>query len=200
MIHVGAYAASAGLDEAGEDALYEGIAALGAAGLEQPFDGALARDEGRLIARIRPTWSLVLTLLPGEMKRLAGDKDFGLASADASGRARALEFAEAGRLAVERLNRALGRRAVIAVQVHSAPRLGGSGAKSSTGKQSGTELWPMVPGVAATCCANWPSDMDFSWGFQASLSSGTRSSTRRVVFASLSSSRSSTWERVMRSL
>lgn len=131
MIHVGAYAASAGLDEAGEDALYEGIAALGAAGLEQPFDGALARDEGRLIARIRPTWSLVLTLLPGEMKRLAGDKDFGLASADASGRARALEFAEAGRLAVERLNRALGRRAVIAVQVHSAPRLGGSGAKSS---------------------------------------------------------------------
>lgn len=131
MIHVGAYAASAGLDDAGEDALYEGIAALGAAGLEQPFDGVLHRDEGRLFSRIRPSWSVVLTILPGEMRLLAGDKHFGLASADKDGRSRALEYAESARLAVERLNKALGRRAVTAVQVHSAPRLGGSGAKSS---------------------------------------------------------------------
>lgn len=132
MIHVGAYAASAGLDESAESALYEGIAALGAAGLETPFTGSLhPRDEGWLIGRVRPEWSLVLTILPGEMLRLAGDKVFGLASADKDGRARALDFAESARSAVARLNGALGRKAVVAVQVHSAPRLDGSGAKSS---------------------------------------------------------------------
>ena len=46
-------------------------------------------------------------------------------------RQHALDFIEAARLAVEKLHRALGRRAVRAVMVHSTPRLGGSGAKSS---------------------------------------------------------------------
>ncbi len=132
MIHVGAYAASAGLDERGESALYKGIEELGAAGLEVPFTGRLhPRDEGWLTGQIRPAWSIVLTILPGEMARLAENKHFGLASADADGRARALDFAEEARRAVERLHAALGRAAVVAVQVHSAPRLGGSGAKSS---------------------------------------------------------------------
>src|SRR5580704_10264378 len=35
---------------------------------------------------------------------------------------------------------------------------------------------------------SWPSENDFGWGFQANLSSGTRSRTRRVVHASCSSS------------
>lgn len=131
-IHVGAYAASAGLDEAAEAALYAGLAGLDLAGLEQPFFGTLhRRDEGWLIGQIRPEWSLVLTTLPGTMDRLAADARFGLASADADGRRRAVDFVESARLAVEKLRRALGRRAVRAVMVHSAPRLGGSGAKSS---------------------------------------------------------------------
>ncbi|UPT74178.1 MAG: DUF4862 family protein [Elusimicrobiota bacterium] len=135
LLHFGAYAASAGLDESAEAALYKGIEALGAAGLEVPFTGKLhPRDEGWLTAQIRPDWTIVLTILPGEMDRLAKDKHFGLASADEGGRARALDFAESARLAVERLNKSLGRAAVIAVQVHSAPRLGGSGAKSSLEK------------------------------------------------------------------
>lgn len=143
MIHVGAYAASAGLDADAEGALYDGLDALGIAGLEQPFDGALhGRDESWLIAQIRSPWSLVLTILPGEMQRLAGDKHFGLASADKDGRSRALDYAEAARLAVEKLEKSLGRQAVIAVQVHSAPRLGGSGARSSVERfaESLTEL------------------------------------------------------------
>ncbi len=131
-IHVAAYAASAALDEAAEAALYEGIAALGVAGLEQPFFGALhRRDEGWLIGQIRPDWSLVVTTLPGAMDRLNDDKRFGLASADPDGRKRALDFAESARRAVETLHRELGRRAVRAVLLHSAPRLGGSGAKAS---------------------------------------------------------------------
>src|SRR6476620_3976895 len=45
-----------------------------------------------------------------------------------------------------------------------------------------------APGTVAMCSASWPSDIDFSCGFQPSDASGTRSSTRRVVCASCSSS------------
>ncbi|MBI2386250.1 MAG: DUF4862 family protein [Elusimicrobia bacterium] len=131
-IHVGAYAASSGLDEAAEAALYEGLADMDLAGLEQPFFGSLhRRDEGWLIGQIRPEWSLVLTTLPGTMDRLAGDRRFGLASADSDARSRAVDYVESARRAVEKLNAALGRRAVRAVMVHSAPRLDGSRAKRS---------------------------------------------------------------------
>ena len=131
-IHIGAYAASASLDEADETALYAGIAAMGVAGLEQPFFGTLhRRDEGWLISQIRPEWSLVLTLLPGVMDFLKDDTHFGLASADPDGRKRALDYTESARRAVEKLHLALGRRAVRAVMLHSAPRLGDSGAKAS---------------------------------------------------------------------
>lgn len=130
--HVGAYAASAGLDQAGETALYAGLAAMDIAGLEQPYFGTLhRRDEGWLIGQIRADWSLVITTLPGTMDQLAAGKHFGLASADPDGRRRAVDFLESARLAVLKLHAALGRRAVRAVMVHSAPRLGGSGAKSS---------------------------------------------------------------------
>jgi len=130
-IHVGAYAAVEGLDLAAEGALYDGLNALGVAGLEHPFTGTLHRDEGWLAAQVRPDWTIVLTPLAGTMDRLKEDLHFGLASADPGGRERALEFMESARLSVEKLHRTLGRRAVRAVMVHSAPRLGGSGARSS---------------------------------------------------------------------
>lgn len=131
-LYVGAYAASAGLDEAAETELYRGLAELRIAGLETPFTGRLhARDDGWLLDQIRPEWTLVLTLLPGEMELLGANEHFGLASADKDGRAAALDFAESARRTVEHLHKFLGRPVVRAVQVHSAPRLGGSGAKSS---------------------------------------------------------------------
>jgi hypothetical protein len=132
-IHVAAYAASGGLDEAAEGDLYRGLAGLELAGLEQPYYGTAfhKRDDGWLANRIRPEWSLVVTLLPGEMDRLIRDRHFGLASANPDGRERAIELAESARRAIEKLHRTLGRRAVRAVMVHSAPRLGESGAKSS---------------------------------------------------------------------
>jgi hypothetical protein len=131
--YVGAYAASASLDREAEGSLYDGLALMPIAGLEQPFfTGTLhRRDEGWLIAQVRPEWDLVLTTLPGAMESLQADKNFGLASAVPDGRKRALDFAETACRAVERLHRALGRRAIRAVLVHSAPRLGGSGAKAS---------------------------------------------------------------------
>jgi hypothetical protein len=132
-IHVAAYAASGGLDEAAETELYAGLGAMELAGLEQPFFGTAfhKRDDGWLASQIRPEWNLVVTLLPGEMDRLIRDRHFGLASANPDGRERAVELAETARKAIEKLHRALGRRAVRAVMVHSAPRLGESGAKSS---------------------------------------------------------------------
>ena len=131
-VHVAAYAAAAALDEAAESDLYEGLAAMGIAGLEQPFFRAPhRRDEDRLISRIRPDWTVVLSTLPGTMDKLNDDKHFGLASADENGRRRALDFVESARRTVEAIRRRLGRPAVVAVELHCAPRLAGSGAKSS---------------------------------------------------------------------
>ena len=101
-VFVSAYAAAppaAPWDRAAEGALFDGLAGLGLAGLELPFYGRLhAHDDDWLIARLRPDWRYILTLLPGTMNRLKDDKHFGLASADAEGRRRALELdAHSGR-------------------------------------------------------------------------------------------------------
>ncbi len=133
-VFVSSYAAAspaASWDREAEGALFDGLARLDLAGLELPFTGALhARDEAWLIGRLRPEWRILLTLLPGTMNRLQDDPAFGFASADEPGRRRALDFAEDARLAAGRLNAALGRKAVAAVALHSAPRLGG-GARAS---------------------------------------------------------------------
>lgn len=130
-IHVGAYAAREGLELDAEGALYDGLEGLGVDGIENPFDGKLHQDEGWLAAQIRPAWTIVVTTLPGVMARLKEARHFGLASADEDGRLGALAFLEEARLAIGRMNGALGRRAVAAVMIHSAPRLGASGAKAS---------------------------------------------------------------------
>ncbi|MBI3566527.1 MAG: DUF4862 family protein [Elusimicrobia bacterium] len=119
-------------DRDGESALFEGLARLDLEGLELPYHGRLhAHDDGWLLDRLRPQWRFVLTLLPGTMERVKEDPRFGLASADADGRKRALDFADKARRTVEHLRRFLGRPAVAAVAVHSAPRLGAPGVRSS---------------------------------------------------------------------
>lgn len=128
-IHLAAYAAvpPGPFDRDLEAALYSELAGLDLAGLEQPFYGSLHRhDEAWLISQLRPEWSLVLSVLPGTMDRLRLDPRFGLASKDEDGRRRAVDFVEEARRAVERLEAALGRKAVAAVEVHSAPRGGHS--------------------------------------------------------------------------
>ena len=132
--YVSSYAAASPAEPWNKDAegaLFDGLAALDLAGLELPYTGRLhAHDDGWLADQLRPEWGFILTLLPGTMGRLKDGAFFGLASADKDGRRRALDFAEDARRAVERLNARLGRKAVAAVAVHSAPRLGG-GARSS---------------------------------------------------------------------
>lgn len=122
---VAAYAAMppGAFDPKAEAAIYDGLKALGVAGVEQPFFGSLHRhDEGFLLDQLRPDWDVVLTTLPGTMDRMKEDPAFGLASADEGGRSRALRFMDDSRRAVERINARLGRQAVRAVEVHSAPR------------------------------------------------------------------------------
>jgi hypothetical protein len=133
---VGAYAispAATAWNEAGERALYDGLKALpGIRGLEVPFTGKLHRhDEAWLFANIDRRWDFVVTLIPGTMGALQKDKTFGLASADAAGRKAALAFAGEARAAVARLNAAVGRNAVVAVEVQSAPSQGAAGGKGT---------------------------------------------------------------------
>src|SRR5437879_3124717 len=64
-------------------------------------------------------------------------------------------------------------------------RLLGSGCeKFGASILTGTAAAATLPGTDAMCRANWPSEKDFGWGFQASLSYGIRSKTRLVVCAS----------------
>lgn len=123
---VGAYAASpahAVWAPALEEEFFDGLASVPAVrGLELPWTGGLhPHDDAWLLRRFPRRFDAVLTSIPGTMRRLASDPRFGLASADADGRAAAV--AEATRMleAAERLNDACGRRAVIAVELHSAP-------------------------------------------------------------------------------
>lgn len=134
-VFVSSYAAASAAspwDKNAEAALFDGLSRLDLAGLELPFYGRLhAHDENWLMDRLRPDWRFIVTLLPGTMEHLRSKNHFGLASADPDGRRRALDFADGARRAAERLNAYLGFLSVSAVTVHSAPRLGRSGARSS---------------------------------------------------------------------
>ncbi len=133
-IHLGAYAASpchTDWDPAAETAYYDGLKRLGLAGLEHPYWDRLHRfDDAWFLDALHPDWTIVLTTVPGTFERLKTDPVFGLASADADGRKRALDFLEGARRVIEHLHKYLGKRVVKAVEIHSAPRLG-SGAKSN---------------------------------------------------------------------
>lgn len=102
------------------------LAAVGAlpqfGGLELPFTGAFHDDPGWLHRNLDPGWDIVATAIPGTVARHGADPKFGLASPDSAGRRNALEFTADLHEAVAGLNQWAGRRAVIAVEVHSAPR------------------------------------------------------------------------------
>lgn len=133
---VGSYAASPCHSEWNpeiEKKYWDGLKKLeGIQGLELPFFGSLHRyDSEWLLENLHPSWDYVITNIPGTMETLKHSPTFGLASNSVSGRAQALEFAEKARQAVLQIHRRLGRNAVKAVEIHSAPTLGKSGIQSS---------------------------------------------------------------------
>ena len=102
-------------------------------GLELPFLGESLHpyDERWLFDHLKPDAQYLVTCIPGTMQMLKESPQFGLASCDDQGRRKALEFTKRARDAIVRLNRYLGREAVGALVLQSAPSLKHSQAQSS---------------------------------------------------------------------
>lgn len=125
---IGSYVASLSLRQwhpENETAFYSALKArpqIG--GIEHGFYGNLHRyDDTWFLKNIAPAWDFVFTCIPGTMERLEKNPLFGLASPNEDGRCAAVDFIHAARDAVSRLNTHLGRKAVLAVTLHSAPSL-----------------------------------------------------------------------------
>lgn len=124
--YLGAYAASpnhSGWDPALETAFYTRLKTLtNIKGLEHPFLGSLHQhDDKWFLANIDPKWDYVMTCIPGIMNALGQNPQFGIASDDAAGRAAALSFMQQACVAIAKLNAHLGRKAVTAIQIQTAP-------------------------------------------------------------------------------
>jgi len=101
--------------------LFELLGASGLyGGLELPYysTGGIPWPEGA-----PRDWRAVVTAIPGTMNRMGTDPVFGLASEDAEGRARAIDFAAGIRDHVAAV--AAAGPLPVAVELHSAPRAGG---------------------------------------------------------------------------
>ena len=123
---LGAYAASpnqSSWDAALETAFYAALKTLpNLKGLEHPFLGCLhPHDDNWFLANIDPQWDYVFTCIPGIMTALSHNPQFGLASEDESGRQEALAFMQQACAAIGKLNAHLGRQAVSAIQIQTAP-------------------------------------------------------------------------------
>ncbi|HEY9043766.1 MAG TPA: DUF4862 family protein [Rheinheimera sp.] len=124
--YVGAYAASpnqTGWDQQLETAYYNELKQLSnIKGLEHPFLGKLhIHDDNWFLANIAPQWDYVFTCIPGIMNALGQNPQFGLASTDETGRQAALSFMQQACEAIARLTHHLGRQAVTAIQIQTAP-------------------------------------------------------------------------------
>ncbi|MBZ9612428.1 DUF4862 family protein [Rheinheimera maricola] len=123
---LGAYAASPnhnGWNPELETEFYNQLKALpNVKGLEHPFLGRLHQhDDNWFLANIHPDWDYVFTCIPGIMTALGQNPMFGLASEDGNGRAEALAFMQQACAAISKLNTHLGRQAVTAIQIQTAP-------------------------------------------------------------------------------
>ncbi|HBN90688.1 DUF4862 family protein, partial [Rheinheimera aquimaris] len=124
--YIGAYAASpnqTGWDPQLETAYYDELKQLpNIKGLEHPFLGKLhGHDDSWFLANIAPQWDYVFTCIPGIMNALGRNPQFGLASCDSAGRQEALDFMQQACNAVAKLNSHVGRQAVKAVMLQTAP-------------------------------------------------------------------------------
>lgn len=129
MSHVvGAYPAAPPADPWDPAAEQEFLAAVGdiagVTGFELPYLGAPGlhgQDEGWLLDHLPDHGVHVVTAVPATAMAARTDRSFGLASTDADGRRRAIDLAAGLREAVERVVQHAGRKAVVAVELHSAP-------------------------------------------------------------------------------
>ena len=134
---VGAYAAAPhDASDLGdrEGAFYRALGALpDIDGLEVSWRGGLhPRGDDWFTSLIAPGWSLVLTDVAHTGTEVAGNPAYGLASSSADGRRRAVADVRMMHDTLRRTNDALGRRAAIAVELHSAPTALAAGGGAAT--------------------------------------------------------------------
>ena len=123
---VGSYATSPAWerwDAEAEHAYFSQLKALkNVQGLEHPFTGSLhPHDDDWFIANVSPDWQFVFTCVPGTMGALGKNPRFGIASDDEAGRQEALAFMQKACDAIGKLNKGLGRKAVKAIEIQTAP-------------------------------------------------------------------------------
>ncbi|QYM64071.1 DUF4862 family protein [Microbacterium sp. Se5.02b] len=124
---LGAYAAEPrrpALDERSERRWFQALAAVeGAHGLEVFFRGTLHPRGPEHLAQLLPEgWHLVVTALPQAIAGSTTDPRYGLASKHADGRHAAVDDIRRLLAETRRLDAVLGRTAVRAIELHSAPR------------------------------------------------------------------------------
>ncbi|QHJ10112.1 putative protein YiaX1 [Paraglaciecola mesophila] len=123
---VGSYATSPAWEQWDAEAEHAYFAQLKAMpnlqGLEHPFTGTLhPHDDDWFIANVSPDWQFVFTCVPGTMGALGKNPHFGIASDDEEGRQAALDFMRTACDAIGKLNQGLGRKAVKAIEIQTAP-------------------------------------------------------------------------------
>ena len=124
---VGAYATSPNLfkwEEDSEKQYFNQLKKLSSIrGLELPFwgDSIHPFDDNWLLENIEPSWVNVLTCVPGTMKSMESDSNFGLASKSEKGRKNAVQFYERALAAVRQLNDHIGKDAILSVHITSSP-------------------------------------------------------------------------------
>lgn len=121
-IIVGAHAAMP-LERGDQESFYAGLAERNlATALEIPFSDSIHEDLDWFVSQVRGRFRRgVVTALPGTVKRLAEEPNFGLASTDDEGRRAAVEWVTGVRRAAEELNQQTGEETVSFVHIHSAP-------------------------------------------------------------------------------
>ena len=102
-------------------------------GFEIPFWGKDIHKFGTdfLLKFVQPEWDHVLTCIPGSVKGVEKNPNFGLASNDTSGRSDALRMHERACQMVHEINTHFGRSSVLAVHLATAPSVPVDGVSSS---------------------------------------------------------------------
>lgn len=168
---VGSYAAVAPDADSTQGSHADLVAALGelasVGGLELPYQGALPTVDRAFRSACRDDWSYVVTSFPDTMLRLGGAPGFGLASPEEDGRRLAVAHARGIRDAVAGLHDDLGRGAVLAVELHSAPTQRASGAALKASLEEVAEWDWSGASVTIEHCDAWTTDHPVQKGFLA---------------------------------
>ena len=110
-------------EKAAAAAYYAKLLQIGSAdGLGFAWNGPQTPAElADVLADLPKSWSITLNDIPATLREVTDNPSFGLASPDEPGRRAAVEMLRQIRASIKAMNDGLGRRVVLAVEIHSAP-------------------------------------------------------------------------------